>query len=73
VNPVIAVLLGWLLLREPITGRMIVAIGMTLAAVVWIQVAHRTSSVIGHRSSVPAQPSTDDRKPTTPLQHPEAA
>jgi drug/metabolite transporter (DMT)-like permease len=74
VNPVIAVLLGWLFLREPITGRMMVAIGMILAAVVWIQVAHRTSSVIGKRSSVNAPPITEDRTPTTsPVQHPEAA
>lgn len=74
VNPVIAVLLGWLFLHEAITGRMMVAIGMILAAVVWIQVAHRTSSVIGDRSSVKPSPSTDDRKPmTSPVQHPEAA
>jgi drug/metabolite transporter (DMT)-like permease len=67
VNPVIAVLLGGVLLNEPITGRMVIAIGMILAAVVWIQVAHRTSSV-------GTELSTDDRKPTTSsLQHPEAA
>lgn len=74
VNPVIAVLLGGVLLSEPITGRMVIAIGMILAAVVWIQVAHRTSSVIGKRSSVAAPPMTDDRKPTTAsIRHPEAA
>jgi drug/metabolite transporter (DMT)-like permease len=74
VNPVIAVLLGWLLLREPITGRMIVAIGMTLAAVVWIQFSHKASSVIGRRSTVEAPPMTDDRRPTTPsVRHSEVA
>lgn len=74
VNPVIAVLLGWMFLSEPITGRMIVAIGMILAAVVWIQVAHRTSAVIGKRSSVEAKSTTDDRRPkTSSVHHPEAA
>jgi len=74
VNPVIAVLLGWLLLREPITGRMMVAIGMTLAAVVWIQFSHKASSVVGTRSTEQAPPMTDDRRPTTsPVHHPEAA
>jgi drug/metabolite transporter (DMT)-like permease len=74
VNPVIAVLLGWLFLSEPITGRMMVAIGMTLAAVVWIQFSHKASSVVGTRSTEQAPPMTDDRKPmTSPAQHPEAA
>jgi drug/metabolite transporter (DMT)-like permease len=41
VNPVIAVLLGWLLLREPVTARTFVAMGMILVAVVWIQFSHR--------------------------------
>jgi drug/metabolite transporter (DMT)-like permease len=65
VNPVIAVLLGGVLLSEPITGRMVIAIGMILAAVVWIQFSHRASSVIGNRSSVTAPPPS--------LHHPEAA
>jgi drug/metabolite transporter (DMT)-like permease len=41
VNPVIAVLLGWLLLREPVTARTFVAMGMILVAVVWIQFSHK--------------------------------
>lgn len=41
VNPVIAVLLGWLLLHEPVTGRTFIAMGMTLTAVVWIQFSHK--------------------------------
>ncbi len=41
VNPVIAVLLGWLLLREPITGRTVIAMTLILGAVVWIQFSHK--------------------------------
>jgi len=37
VNPVIAVLLGWLLLHEPVGPRTFIAMGMILIAVVWIQ------------------------------------
>jgi len=37
VNPVIAVLLGWLLLHEPVGSRTFIAMGMILVAVVWIQ------------------------------------
>ena len=51
VNPVIAVLLGWLLLGEQISGRMIVAIALTLAAVVWIQFSHKAPSAVGSRPS----------------------
>src|SRR5437762_1031673 len=35
VNPVIAVLLGWLILREPVTARTFLAIALILGAVVW--------------------------------------
>jgi drug/metabolite transporter (DMT)-like permease len=72
VNPVIAVLLGWAILGEPISGRMVVAILLTLAAVVWIQLSHKASSVIGNRSSVNSA-STDNRLPSTPLSDSEAA
>ncbi len=41
VNPVIAVLLGWLILREPVTGRTLLAMALIVAAVVWIQLSHR--------------------------------
>jgi drug/metabolite transporter (DMT)-like permease len=41
VNPVIAVLLGWLLLREPVQARTFVAMGMILIAVIWIQFSHK--------------------------------
>lgn len=46
VNPVIAVLLGWLLLREPITPRTVVAMALIFGAVVWIQVSHRLAPAI---------------------------
>jgi drug/metabolite transporter (DMT)-like permease len=51
VNPVIAVLLGWLLLAEPITARTMVAMALILVAVVWIQLSHK---VPFGRSKVPA-------------------
>ena len=35
INPVVAVLLGWLLLNEPLTGRMILGMAITLAGV-WL-------------------------------------
>ena len=41
VNPVIAVLLGWLLLDEVITPRTVIAMVLIFGAVVWIQVSHR--------------------------------
>ena len=47
VNPVIAVLLGWLLLHEPITSRTIIAMGLILVAVVWINLSHKLGRVGG--------------------------
>src|SRR6058998_54833 len=41
VNPVIAVLLGWLILREPVTARTFLAMALILGAVVWIQFSHK--------------------------------
>jgi drug/metabolite transporter (DMT)-like permease len=40
VNPVIAVLLGWLLLGEAVTPRTFLAMALILGAVVWIQFSH---------------------------------
>jgi drug/metabolite transporter (DMT)-like permease len=40
VNPVIAVLLGGLLLHEPVSARTFVAMALILGAVVWIQFSH---------------------------------
>jgi len=39
VNPVVAVVLGWLFLSEPITGRMLAAMALILGSVLWIQLA----------------------------------
>jgi len=47
VNPVIAVLLGWLLLHEPVDPRTFIAMAMILAAVVWIQFSHRLRRTVG--------------------------
>jgi drug/metabolite transporter (DMT)-like permease len=41
VNPVIAVLLGWLLLHEPVGSRTFIAMAMILGAVVWIQFSYK--------------------------------
>lgn len=37
VNPVVAVVLGWLVLSEPITPRTLAAMGLILGSVIWIQ------------------------------------
>ena len=41
VNPVVAVALGWLVLDEIVTGRMLLAMALILGAVLWIQFATR--------------------------------
>src|SRR5205823_1302285 len=51
VNPVIAVLLGWLLLREPITARTFLAMALILGAVVWIQFSHKIGRSGGRADS----------------------
>jgi drug/metabolite transporter (DMT)-like permease len=50
VNPVVAVLLGWLILAEPISGRMIGAMALMLGAAVMVQLA------AGHASRPAAVP-----------------
>lgn len=55
VNPVIAVLLGWLVLREPVTSRTFIAMGMILVAVVWIQFSHKLGRSDG-RTAVDPEP-----------------
>lgn len=52
VNPVIAVLLGWLLLHEPVTARTFLAMALILGAVVWIQFSHAFPGI--RRPRVPA-------------------
>jgi len=51
VNPVIAVLLGWLLLHEPVGPRTFIAMGMILVAVVWIQFSHKLRRTVGRSDS----------------------
>jgi drug/metabolite transporter (DMT)-like permease len=55
VNPVIAVLLGWLLLHEPVGARTFIAMGMILVAVVWIQFSHRLRRADGPSGGRAAQ------------------
>jgi drug/metabolite transporter (DMT)-like permease len=52
VNPVVAVILGWLILDEPVSARTFVAMGLILGAVVWIQLASKLRRVV---SVAPAQ------------------
>jgi drug/metabolite transporter (DMT)-like permease len=53
VNPVVALLLGWLFLGETITARAVGAMALILGAVVWIQLSM-------HRSAPPASPARID-------------
>lgn len=69
VNPVIAVLLGWLLLHEVISGRMVAAMGMILAAVLWIQLSHRALAAIGYRPGRGARGPADGRRPAAQSYH----
>ena len=43
----IAVLLGWLLLREPVTARTFLAMALIIGAVVWIQFSHKIGRTVG--------------------------
>src|SRR5437867_5429578 len=47
VNPVIAVLLGALILHEPVSARTFVAMALILGAVVWIQFSHTLARTVG--------------------------
>jgi drug/metabolite transporter (DMT)-like permease len=51
VNPVIAVLLGWLILSEPVTARTFLAMALILGAVVWIQFSHKIGRTVGQSDS----------------------
>ncbi|HYL20169.1 MAG TPA: EamA family transporter [Gemmatimonadales bacterium] len=62
VNPVIAVLLGWLILREPVTPRTFLAMALIIGAVVWIQVFSRK---VG-RSGSPTASAATVRPPDSP-------
>jgi drug/metabolite transporter (DMT)-like permease len=74
VNPVIAVLLGWLLLHEPVGTRTLVAMGMILVAVVWIQFSHklrRAGGLAGARAEDGPSARPPTRSPAAP--EPEAS
>ncbi len=65
VNPVIAVLLGWLLLHEPVGARTFVAMGMILGAVIWIQFSYKLRRADGRMggSAEPPQPISPSARP----------
>jgi len=74
VNPVIAVLLGWLLLHEPVGSRTFIAMGMILVAVVWIQFSlklRRADGRMGGSAETPRPISQAARPPVDP--EPEAS
>jgi drug/metabolite transporter (DMT)-like permease len=62
VNPVIAVLLGWLILREPVTARTFAAMGLILGAVVWIQFSHKLRRPEYSRTQTGASGALSDRQ-----------
>jgi len=48
------VILGWLLLHEPVGSRTFIAMGMILGAVVWIQFSHKLRRSDGLTAGRPA-------------------
>jgi drug/metabolite transporter (DMT)-like permease len=58
VNPVIAVLLGWAILHEPVTERTFIAMMLIIGAVVWIQFSHKL-----RRNGGPAEHRTEEAHP----------
>jgi drug/metabolite transporter (DMT)-like permease len=74
VNPVIAVLLGWLLLHEPVGGRTFIAMAMILGAVIWIQFSYkrrRADGLTGRRAEEPPPVGPSAHRPIDPT--PEAS
>jgi drug/metabolite transporter (DMT)-like permease len=64
VNPVIAVLLGWLMLQEPVSARTFVAMALILGAVVWIQFSDkigRTGGRADGRTAIASAPDPSAR------------
>jgi len=55
VNPVVAVLLGWLVLDEAITGRTIAAMVLILGAVLLIQLAPKPRPSPARTAPVPVR------------------
>ncbi len=64
VNPVIAVLLGWLLLHEPVGGRTFIAMAMILGAVLWIQLSHKLRRSAGRPAGRSPSPSHQPDRPS---------
>jgi len=64
VNPVIAVLLGWLLLHEPVGGRTFIAMAMILGAVLWIQLSHKLRRSAGRPAGRSPSPSHQADRPS---------
>jgi len=64
VNPVIAVLLGWLLLHEPVGGRTFIAMAMILGAVLWIQLSHKLRRSDGRPAGRSQSPSHQADRPS---------
>jgi drug/metabolite transporter (DMT)-like permease len=60
VNPVVAVLLGWLILHEQVTARTLIAMAVILGAVLWIQLS--SSSAVKSEQSRSAVPQDRERK-----------
>jgi drug/metabolite transporter (DMT)-like permease len=55
INPVIAVLLGWLILSEPLGWRMILAMGVILCGVALVKSARRETAAAKEQSSTEAE------------------
>jgi len=64
VNPVIAVLLGWLLLHEAVHARTFIAMGMILVAVMWIQFSRKLRRSDGLTSGRPQTASDQAVRPS---------
>lgn len=52
VNPVVAVLLGWLVLHEAVTARMLAAMALILGSVLWIQLSSSYAAGAGESRSI---------------------
>ena len=70
VNPIIAVLLGWLLLHESVGPRTFVAMAMILLAVVWIQLSHKLRRADGQMGGWAAEKPAAPKQPIRPSGHP---
>ena len=67
INPIIAVFLGWLVFREPITSLTLVAVAVIVAAVILITTSRRKRSV--HRSVTRPESKTELASPSLNSPH----